>query len=129
MIKSFILILGVLGTESVLSIDAKYEIRAMYQYYLRLQACQRSFPEEDKILRLLSELRRIAKETEARLSQAEIESEWNNQARIFVHSGMNGLLKGGYWLTSCKLHISEAVERIWQLRRQSAQPFLPKKDF
>src|SRR4029450_12731311 len=129
MTKSLILILGVLGTESVLPIDARYDIRAMYQYYLRLQACQRSFPEEDAFSRMLFELTRVAKETEARLSQAEIEIEWNNQASIFVESRMNGLLKGGYWLTACKPHTSEAAQKIWQLRKVPVHPPLPKKDF
>jgi hypothetical protein len=78
MTKSLILMLGVLATESVLPIDARYDVRPMYQYYLRLQACHRSFPEEDAFSRMLFELTRVAKETEARLSQAEIEIEWEN---------------------------------------------------
>jgi len=71
------------------------------------------------------ELTQMAKMIEAQLSKAEIEIEWNNQARIFAHTGMNGILQGGYWLAACKLHTSEAAQKIWQLRRQ---PFLPKKD-
>ena len=129
MIKSLLLLLVIHGTESVRPVDARYEIGAIYQYYLRLQACQRSFPDEEEFFRMLIGLRQIAKETEARLSQAEIEAEWNNQARIFVQTGMNRQLTGGYWLTSCKLHASEAVQKIWQFRRLPAQPLLPKKDF
>jgi hypothetical protein len=127
MIKSVLLIVAIQGTELVRPVDARYDIGPMYQYYLRLQACQESFPEEQEFSRMLLELRRIAKIIEAQLSQAEIEIEWNNQAKIFAQSGMNGVLQGGYWLASCKLHTSEAAQEIWQLRRQPA--FLPKKDF
>jgi hypothetical protein len=129
MIKSLLLILVIQGTESADPVDARYDIRAMYQYYLRLQACQKSFPEEQEFSRILFELKQIAKMIAAQLSQAEIEVEWNNQARIFAQSGMNGLLNGGYWFAACNLHTSEAAQKIWQLRRQPAQPFLPKKDF
>jgi hypothetical protein len=129
MTKSLILVLGVLGAQSVLPIDARYDVRAMYQYYLRLQACQRSFPEEEEFSKMVFELRRVAKETETYLSEAEIEIEWKNQATIFVQSGMNRLLNGWYGLTVCKLHISEAAQRVWQLRREPLQPVIPKKDF
>jgi hypothetical protein len=127
MIKSLVLISGVLGTDT-LPIDARYDIRAMYQYYLRLQACQRSFPEQDDFSKMLFELRRVAIETEAQLSQAEIELEWNSQARLFLQSGLNRRLDGWYWLTACKMHASEAPRKIWQLRRPAPAP-LPKKDF
>jgi hypothetical protein len=127
MIKSLALIYGILGTDAF-PIDARYDIRPMYQYYLRLQACQRSFPEYDEFSRMLFELRRVALETEAQLSQAEIEIEWNNQARLFLQSGLNRRLDGWYWLTACKIHAREAAQKIWQLWRL-APPQVPKKDF
>jgi hypothetical protein len=128
MLNFMVLIYGVLGADTV-PIDARYDIRPLYQYYLRLQACQRSLPEHDDFPKMLSELRRIAMETEAQLSQAEIEVEWNNQARLFLQSGMNRPLNGWYWLTACKMQTSEAAQKLWQHRRQPARPILPKKDF
>jgi hypothetical protein len=127
MIKLLIVLCCALGTETVL-IDAKYEIGTIYQYYLRLQACQKSFPGYDDFSEMLFELRRIAKDTEVQLSRAEIDLEWNNQARIFLQSGLNRRLDGWYWLTICKMHSSEAAQKIRQLR-QPARPVLPKKDF
>jgi hypothetical protein len=127
MFKFLILIYGALGTDTF-PIDARYDIRAMYQYYLRLQACQRSFPEQDEFSKMLFELRRVAMETEVQLSQAEIELEWNNQARLFLKSGLNRRLDGWYWITACKMHASEATQKIWQLGRPAPPP-LPKKDF
>jgi hypothetical protein len=67
MIKSLLLILAIQGTESARPVDARYDIRAMYQYYLRLQACQKSFPEEEQFSRMLLELRQIAKMIEAQI--------------------------------------------------------------
>jgi hypothetical protein len=127
MIGLLIVLCCALGTETVL-VDARYEIGTMYQYYLRLQTCQRSFPGHDEFSKMLFELRRIAKDTEAQLSQAEIALEWNNQGRIFLQSGLNRRLDGWYWLTVCKMHSSEAAQKIPQLR-QPARPLLPKKDF
>jgi hypothetical protein len=127
MIELLIVLCCALGTETVL-VDARYEIGTMYQYYLRLQACQRSFPEHDEFSKMLFELRRIAKDTEAQVSQAEIDLEWNNQARIFLQSGLNRRLDGWYWLTVCKMHSSEAAQKIPQLR-EPARRLLPKKDF
>lgn len=127
MIELLIVLCCALGTETVL-VDARYEIGTMYQYYLRLQACQRSFPEHDEFSKMLFELRRIAKDTEAQVSQAEIDLEWNNQGRIFLQSGLNRRLDGWYWLTVCKMHSSEAAQKIPQLR-EPARRLLPKKDF
>jgi Raf kinase inhibitor-like YbhB/YbcL family protein len=41
MLNFMVLIYGVLGADTV-PIDARYDTRPLYQYYLRLQACQRS---------------------------------------------------------------------------------------
>jgi hypothetical protein len=127
MIKLLAFLCCALGTEPVL-IDASYEIGTLYQYYLRLLACQKSFPEHDEFSEMLFELRRVAKDTERQLSRAEIDLEWNNQARIFLQSGLNRRLDGWYWLTVCQMHTSEAAQKIRQLS-QPARPLLPKKDF